>query len=112
MLQKIPGNVKKIIIFIVILVLANLVASFLLGLISAMGSNIQLIGLSQVSFDPLITIAYMLLFYFNTLFYQPSPRAQYYLFLYTLFLSFTVPFIQGALFLVVFYFLLRKLKMI
>lgn len=112
MLRNIAKHFKKIILFVVVFIVANLVAAFLLGMVTALGTNIQVVGLNGLSFDPLITIAYMLLFYFTTLFYQPSSRAQYYLFLYSLFLSFTVPFIQGALFLEVFYFLLRKLKII
>jgi hypothetical protein len=78
----------------------------------AIGGNIQSVGFNKLAFDPMITIAYMMLYYFITLFYQPPAKAQFYLFLFTLFLSFTVSFIQGAIFLVVLYFFLRKARII
>lgn len=104
--------IKKILLIIVSLLIANIVSAFLLGMLTMIGGNITIVGLNQVNFDPLITIAYMLLYYFINNFYQPAGKAQPYLFLFTLFLSFTVNFIQGAIFLVVVYFLLSKFKLI
>ncbi|SRR3989339_554208 len=92
-------------------IIANFGSAFLVGVLTQIGGNIKLVGI-QLSFDPLITIAYLMLFYFNTLFYQPSPKAQHALFLFTLFLSFTVSFIQGSIFLSIFYWLLKKAKII
>lgn len=106
------STLKKIILLFVILLVANIVSSFFLGMLLTIGGNIQAVGFNKLAFDPMITIAYMMLYYFITLFFQPSARAQLYLFLFTLFLSFTVSFIQGALYLVVLYFLLRKAKII
>ncbi len=103
---------KKAVLFIVIVLIANLASSFFLGVLLSVSSNIQVAGFNSINFDPMITIAYMILYYFVTLFFQPSSRAQFYLFLLTLFLSFSVPFIQGTLFLVTFYFLLRKVRII
>ncbi len=101
---------KKLFFLVLLLILANLASTFLFSFLSVFGGNIQVIGLNQVAFDPLITMAYMMLFYFITLYFQP--KHQLALFLFTLFLSFTVNFIQGSIFLVVFYFLLRKFKLV
>lgn len=103
---------KKIILIFVILFIANFIASFFFGILLTIGGNIESVGFNKLAFDPMITIAYMILYYFITLFYQPVPKAQFYLFLFTLFLSFTVSFIQGAIYLVVLYFLLRKFNII
>lgn len=104
--------IKKILLIIISLLIANIISAFLLGTLMMIGGNITIIGLNQVDFNPLITIAYMLLYYFINSFYQPTGKAQLYLFLFTLFLSFTVNFIQGAIFLVVVYFLLNKFRLI
>lgn len=107
-------NVKKGILIFVALLVANVLSSFVFGIIVTIGGNIERVGvgLTNLNFDPMITIAYMILYYFVTLFHQPSGRAQYYLFLFTLMLSFTVPFMQGALYLVFLYFILRKARVI
>ncbi len=93
------------------LVIAFIVSRALFVWLVAIGGNIRFIG-GRFSFDPLITIAYMSVYYFITLFYQPSPKAQFYLFLFVLILSFTITFIQGSILLVFLYALLRKLKII
>ncbi|MBI3366564.1 hypothetical protein HY041_02980 [Candidatus Roizmanbacteria bacterium] len=103
---------KKLILIVIIILISNLVSSFFLGALLSVSSNIQVVGLNTINFDPMITIAYMMLYYFVTLFFQPPSKAQFYLFLLTLFLSFSIPFIQGSLFLVSLYFLLRKFKII
>lgn len=107
------GKIMKNILTIVIcLIIANLISAFLLGIFMTIGGNIQVIGLNKLNFDPLITIAYMILYYFLNSFYQPSDQGKYLLFLFTLFLSFTVGFLQGAIFLVLVYLFLKKLKII
>lgn len=105
-------TLKLTALLIVILVIATLVSSFFVGFFTSISSNIQVAGFNNITFDPLITIAYILLYYFITLFFQPQPRPQLYLFLFTLFLSFTIPFIQGSVFLITTYFLLRKFNLI
>jgi len=105
-------TITNIILIFVVLFVSNIIAAFLFGILLTVGGNIQTVGLNKLAFDPLITIAYMMLFYFLSLFFQPSARAQFYIFLFTLFLSFTVSFIQGAIYLVVLYFLLRKVNII
>jgi len=104
--------IKKILFIALAIFLANFAGQFFQGFLMGIGGNIKLIGLSNVAFDPLITIAYLMLFYFITLFYQPHPKSQYLLFLLTLFLSFTVNFIQGSILLVVLYFLLSKFQLL
>ncbi|PJE60932.1 hypothetical protein COU86_01735 [Candidatus Roizmanbacteria bacterium CG10_big_fil_rev_8_21_14_0_10_36_26] len=104
--------IKKIAIIILCLFLAGLVAAFFQGFLGNIGGNITLIGFGKLSFDPLITIAYIMVNYFISLFYQPAPKTQYYLFLLTIFLSFTKEFIQGSVILIFFYFFLRKFKII
>jgi hypothetical protein len=105
-------KIKKIILVILSLLIANIVSAFSLGVIMVISGNINIIGLNKINFDPLITIAYILLYYFLSSFFHSEGRFHFYLFLFTLFLSFTVNFIQGAIFLVVFYLLLSKFKLI
>jgi hypothetical protein len=105
-------KIKKIILVILSLLIANIVSAFSLGVIMVISGNINVIGLNKINFDPLITIAYILLYYFLSSFFHSESRFHFYLFLFTLFLSFTVNFIQGAIFLVVFYLLLSKFKLI
>lgn len=104
--------IKKAVLIAIVLALSNIIASFFFGIILTLGGNIESIGLSKPTFDPLITIAYILVYYFTTIFYQPSPKAQYFLFLFVLWLSFTVNFIQGSVSLVIMYSLLKRFKVI
>lgn len=104
--------IKKVIGIIAVLFVGNIIASFLFGVLLTLGGNIQSVGFNKLAFDPVITIAYMMLYYFVTLFFQPPPKAQFYLFLLTLFLSFTVSFLQGSIYLVVIYYLLKKFNII
>lgn len=104
--------IKKLVLIFIVLFVANLIASFFFGMLLTIGGNIQSVGFNKLAFDPMITIAYMILYYFITLFYQPHSKAQFYLFLFVLFLSFTVSFMQGAIYMVVLYFLLRKFNLI
>lgn len=111
-MNNIKGFVIKAVFFILAFYLAQFISQFAFGFLTGMGGNVKIVGLSSVAFDPLITIAYVVMYYFITLFYQPHPKVQYFLFLLTLFLSFTVNFIQGSVFLVAFYFLLDKLRIL
>jgi len=104
--------IKNVLVIIIALLVANILSSFFLGIFMVIGGNIQLVGLNKLNFDPLITIAYMILYYFLDKFFQPMPNAQLFLFIFALFLSFSVNFLQGSIFLVIFYFTLKKLKII
>ena len=110
--KKIISFVKHAAIIILVIVLCRAFSSFMLGIFLAIGGNITIIGISKIAFDPLITIAYLLVFYFLTNFFQPRFEAEILLFLVVLFLSFTMPFIQGSMFVVALFFLLRILKRI
>ncbi len=109
-------NIKRLIqlslMIVLILLIANIFSAFIFGMLLTFGGNIQAVGLNKLAFDPLITIAYITLYYSINQFYHPSEKVQYPLFLFTLFLSFTVSFIQGTLYIIALYFLLRKFKLI
>jgi len=104
--------VKKIAIILLCFLLASFVAAFFQGFLMSIGGNITLVGFNKLSFDPLITIAYIMLYFFVNYFYQPAQKDQYYLFLLTVFLSFTKDFIQGSVIIISLYFFLRKFKVI
>jgi hypothetical protein len=103
---------KRTVVILFSLFLANLLSSFLLGFFMSYGGNIQMVGINEILFEPQITIAYMMLFYFLVMYFQPSVNSQLPLFLLTLFLSFTTNFIQGTFFLVGIIFLLKKFKVV
>jgi len=109
---KLMDIIKKIVLIVLSLLIANIISAFLLGIMIMIGGNINVVGLNEMNFDPMITIAYILLYYFINSFFQSEGKSQLYLFLFTLFLSFTVNFIQGAIFLVIIYFLLNKFRLI
>jgi hypothetical protein len=116
MLGNIWRTAGRIILFVVILFTANFGAMFFMGLLTGISANattnVVFSGMDKVSFDPLITIAYFLVYYFLTLFFQPNTQHQYYLFLLTLFISFTVNFVQGSFLLICLFWLLRKARFI
>jgi len=105
-------SILKIAIFFFI---ANMVAAFLLGLLSGLtsffGGNIIFTGVESVNFNPLITIAYLVLFYFLLMFHRPAGDKQYGLFLLTIILSFMMNFLQGSILLVIFFYISTKLKL-
>lgn len=112
LIQKWGDKFWTVALILLALVGANLMTSFVLGFLSAFNKNIKIVGPDKFRFEPSVTIAYILLWYFITLFYQPAIKIQYFLFIVTLILSFTVSFMQGAFYLVVLYFLLRRLQLI
>lgn len=80
-------------------------------LISNFSENITVADLTT-SFDPLITIAYILVFYSVSHYYSLTKKQAYYYLLLSLFLSFTINFVEGSLVLVALAPTLRKLKLI
>ena len=105
------GGIGKKIVILLIFALVIYISAVISGIISALSSNVTITALSVV-FDPQITIAYILTYYFLSHFYD-MPRGQMYtFFILTLFLSFTVPFIQGAITLMLLPPVLRKLNLI
>jgi hypothetical protein len=47
-----------------------------------------------------------------SMFYQPSSKPQFYLFVFTLFLSFTMSFVQGSIFMMFLFIVFRKVNLI
>jgi hypothetical protein len=110
------GKVWGVAKFLIFFLIANLVAAFIIGMITGLtsvsGSNIVFSGMNSVQFNPLITIAYLMLFYFLLMFHRPNQNSQYGLFLLTILLSFMMNFLQGSILLVVFFFLAQKTHLI
>ena len=106
------ATIKTIGLILLVLVLAGFLSAFLGGAISVLGGNVELVGLSSITFDPLLTIAYLLLYHFLTKFYEVAGKAAYWLFIFTVFLSFTVNFIQGAILMILFYEGLKRFKIL
>ena len=92
-----------IILYILTIVLGTFIASF--------SENIDQLNLTT-TFDPIITIAYILVFYSVSFYYSLTKKQAYNYLLLALFLSFTINFVEGAMILVFLAPLLRKLKLI
>ena len=103
---------KNIVLVPIVLILASIISAFIGGAISALGGNVELIGLSSISFDPALTIAYIIVYHYLAHFYQVSGKWAYGLFLFAIFLSFTVNFIQGAILMILFFWGLKLLKIV
>lgn len=103
-------NLKPLLIIItsVVLYLVTLITSTLLASFS---ENITQTNLTT-SFNPLITIAYILVFYSVSFYYSLTKKQAYNYLLLALFLSFTINFVEGAMVLVFLAPLLRKFKLI
>ncbi len=84
---------------------------FVSSLLSSFSENIQLSGVTTL-FDPLITIAYLAIFFSVSHYYSLTRKQAYYYLLLALFLSFTINFVEGSLILVFLAPVLRKLKLI
>ena len=93
------GGFLKVLGVIIIAILLQLAAAVVAGFISAFSANIDVNSVS-IMFDPQITIAYILVYYSISHFYKLSNTQSYLYFLFTLVLSFTTNFIQGAITLV------------
>ena len=106
------GTLKTIVIILIVLVVSSLLSAFLGGAISVLGGNVELVGLSSITFDPLLTIAYIVLYHYLSKFYELTGKAAYWLFIFAVLLSFTVNFIQGAILLILFFWGLKLLKVI
>lgn len=96
-----------IFVFVLVYVLA-IVFSNLLGRIS---ENIRLSGVN-VLFDPLITVAYLAVFFSVSHYYSLTKKQAYIYLLLSLLLSFTINFVEGSFVLVLLAPTLRKFKLI
>ncbi len=103
-------NLKPLFIFLttIILYILTIVASTIM---SNFSENIVSANFISI-FDPLITIAYILVFYSVSFYYSLTKKQAYNYLLLALFLSFTINFVEGAMILVFLAPLLRKLKLI
>jgi hypothetical protein len=87
------------------------VSIFLSGFLSAFSANITIQnGLTY--FDPLITVSYLVVFYFLSYVYPFTNKQRGYYFFLSLALSFTINFVEGTLLLISLYPILKKLKLI
>ena len=92
-------GVGRIVGTVVVTLLTALVAAVTAGVLLALGGNATLANFT-ISFDPQITVAYLLVFFFVSRFSNLSHKQGYNFFLLALMLSFTVNFIQGSIMLV------------
>ena len=90
-------------LYIITIVLSTIIASF--------SENIDQFNFTT-TFDPIITIAYILVFYSVSFYYSLTKKQAYNYLLLSLFLSFTINFVEGAMILVFLAPILRKLKLI
>lgn len=105
-------KLKSIVLFVIIFIVANFLAGLGAGILAGFGGNVALIGLNSLSFDPLITIAYIVLFHYVSHYLELPRSAAYPTFLFTLFLSFAMNFIQGSLLLILLLTLLKRFRVI
>lgn len=105
------GAIGRVIGIILVAILLNLAAAVIAGFISAFSGNIDINSLT-LTFDPQITIAYILVYYSFVHFYKLSSNQSYVYLLFTLFLSFTTTFVQGSVTMILLPPLLKKLRLI
>jgi hypothetical protein len=101
---------KKGLILLLVFAVSAIAAAICVAFLVGLGGNIEVVGFTQLAFDPLITIAYMVLHYFLTRYFRIAQKLP--LFIFVLVMSFTTNFIQGSLFLVFFFALLRVFKIV
>ena len=103
------SGLKKLFVYLFFLLLAIFITAFLVGFLSALSTNIQVSGVTgALAFDPLITIAYIIVFHYAAHFAQLPRKASVNFFLLTLFLSFTTNFVPGSIFLLTFIYFTHK----
>jgi hypothetical protein len=105
-------KIKNVGFVLLSLVVAYIASAFLAGVFTALGGNIEFAGLTGISFDPLITIAYLILYHYLSFFFKLTRKISFSFFLFALFLSFTLNFIQGAILLILLLFFLEKAKVL
>lgn len=108
--RKIKINFKPLFILIISLIV-YISTIFLSNILVIFSENIQFMGVSTI-FNPIITIAYILVFYSVSFYYSLTKKQAYNYLLLALFLSFTINFVEGAMILVFLAPILRKLKLI
>lgn len=106
-MKKLVKPLGIITVFFLLYILTIIIST----LLSSFSENVSVSGIST-SFDPLITIAYILVFYSVSHYYSLTKSQAYYYLLLSLFLSFTINFVEGSLVLVFLAPVLRKFKLI
>ncbi len=111
-----PTKIKKGLnlkpVFIIFVTFILYIVTIVIGsLLSNFSENIEQIGIAT-SFNPIITIAYILVFYCVSHYYSLTRSQAYNYLLLTLFLSFTINFVEGCMILVFLAPILHKLKLI
>lgn len=104
-------TISKSVGVVAITALLSFLSFFFSGFLSAFSANI--INQEGVTyFDPLITLTYLVYFYFlNNLFSFTNKQRSYY-FILTLLLSYTINFVEGSIFLLILFPVLKKFKLI
>ena len=97
--------------FIFAALLSGFLAIFGFGIISALSTNIAVSG-TILQFDPNITIAYLILAYLLSFYYQLNRAQGYKYIILALILSYTTTFLQGSLFLVILVPIMKWLKLV
>jgi len=111
---KIKLNLKplgKVVGVGIVFLVLYIVTIFISSVISSFSENVSISGLTT-SFNPLITIAYILVFYSVSFYYSLTKKQAYNYLLLALFLSFTINFVEGSMILVALAPILHKLKLI
>lgn len=104
--------VKGVIFFILAYFLATNIANLIFGLAAAGGTNIKILSVNNITFDPLITLAYLGVYQAQLRFYLFSPRVEQLLFMLVMYLSYSTPFVTGSAFFFLFCYFLRKFKVV
>ena len=105
------NKITKPVLITLITITVGFLSAIISSILTGVSSTIQISGLQTV-FNPLITIAYLLIGYLISYFNALTKKQQYKLFIFSLLLSFTIDFINGAILLIILIPLLKKLKLI
>lgn len=111
MINNIILFIKNVLIILVLFIIANALTSVITMILARISYNIKVVDLKLV-FDPLITVAYLAVYYVLNSIYQPRQESLNGLFVMTMIFSFSMIFFKGAVLMYVMYFLLRKTRLI
>ena len=111
-MKKFVNLIKILLVLVLSVILSAIVVGSFIGFTGMVGGNILTSSNGKIIFDPVISITYLLVYYFLVMFYQPTVKNQHQLFIFTLLLSFSMQFTQGSFALIFCFYLLRKGKFI
>lgn len=104
-------SLGRYLLIILATLVVGFVASALSGVLVALSANATINGL-RIEFNPMITLAYLVLAYLLAYFNGMSKQQMFGWCLFALFLSYTINFISGSLLLVLLPPALKKLKLV